>query len=124
MHEGLERRPEKETINGIAKGKQIPLVGAVVLWVRLGPRQGGGPVVPIRCKVLKTGTSGWQGMILSARTLDVVAKGGLGMRVLPEGISFDAKGVVLPRLEWSEEREGRSASVQSVVWALRALGRG
>ena len=38
-----------------------------------GVSSGGGPVVPIRFKVLKTGTSGWQGMILSARTLDVAA---------------------------------------------------
>ena len=89
----MERWPEAEEVSGVAKEKPVQLLGAVVLQVGLG-RVGANKnilFVPVRCKIFAAGSCDWHGLILGGRTLDLVSRGGLGLR---------ATGRLCPGVSW------------------------
>ena len=74
----LEKWPMKEELRGIAGGKNVELVGSVVLrimMVELGKKTG--PDVLFRFKICKKGMTEWVGLIIGARAIDCPERGGL-----------------------------------------------
>ena len=53
---------------------------------------------PVEFKVFGAGHSDCQGLILGARALDAMSKGGLGLRVTGTQYASEAEGMALPRL--------------------------
>ena len=75
----LEKWKEAEAIRGVGAGSVVPLLGAVVLRVKmLELGKNDGPDILIRFKITKQGGTDWVGIILGARALDCVKRGGLG----------------------------------------------
>jgi hypothetical protein len=67
----LERWEEDEALRGVAGGKTVPLIGAVV--VRMNMTAVGsncGPAIKARFKVCRAGSTDWVGWILGARALE------------------------------------------------------
>ena len=68
----LEKWPEDESVRGVAGGALVPLVGAVVLRMRLCKKgsPGEGPDVKVRFKITASGSTDWVGMIVGAKVID------------------------------------------------------
>ena len=75
----LERWPAEECIRGVAGGKPVPLIGAVVIRLTM-PEAGRntGPDIKVRFKITASGFTDWVGMIIGAKTIDHPSRGGLG----------------------------------------------
>jgi hypothetical protein len=119
----MERWPEAEEVSGVAKEKPVQLLGAVVLQVRLG-RVGTNkniPFVPVRCKIFAAGSCDWHGLILGGRTLDLVSRGGLGLRATEDAYVLESHGVVLPRLEEGEHRPDKAYGLWPVMGVAALL---
>jgi hypothetical protein len=69
------RWPQKEKVSRVANDSPVHLVGAVAMKVRLGAA-GRQPAleVPIRFKILGTGTCDWHRLLLGGRTLDTTTE--------------------------------------------------
>ena len=75
----FEKWKEPEALRGVAGGKVVPLLGSVVMTIRiieLGKHDG--PPANVRFKICKAGSTDWVGWILGARAIDCPANGGLG----------------------------------------------
>ena len=96
----LEKWPIPECVTGISKGNDVPIIGAAVLRVQL-PEVGkrAGPEIVVRAKIFKKGTSDWLGLILGARALDCVERGGLGFRPTAGAHLFERLGIAVDRTE-------------------------
>ena len=79
------------------------------------------PFVPIRCKIFAAGLCDWHGLILGGRTLDVVSRGGLGLRATEDAYVLESHGVVLPRLEEGEHRPDKAYGLWPVMGVAAAL---
>ena len=68
---------------------------------------------PMEFKVFGAGQSDWQGLILGARALDAMSKGGLGLRVTETQYAFEAEGTALPPL--GEDMMPRRDSLYAIL---------
>ena len=96
----LEKWPVPECCTGISRGHDVPIIGAAVMRVKLlelGKDKG--PEILVRGKIFAKGTSDWLGLILGARALDCVERGGLGFRPSSGAHHFDRLGIAVPRTE-------------------------
>ena len=90
----LEKWRRREELRGVAGGKTVPLIGAVVLTLeatKLGTKKG--PKIKARFKICAKGTTDWIGIILGARALDCPERGGLGFIPGPYGHTFTKLGI-------------------------------
>ena len=96
----LERWTTPEFVTGISRGNDVPNIGAVVLRIMM-PELGreSGPELLVRAKIFKHGTSDWTGIILGARALDCMARGGLGFRPTAGCHYFERLGIGVARAE-------------------------
>ena len=108
----LEKWPHDEVINGVASGKPVPLLGGVVLRIMF--REVGketGPTIEARFKICRNGTSDFHGLILGARALDHVRRGGLGLHVGPVTHVLEGLGIQVERKETIGVRPDRCYNV-------------
>ena len=89
-----------ECCTGISRGHDVPIIGAAVVrteLLQLGKEKG--PQILVRGKIFKKGTSDWLGLILGARALDCVDRGGLGFRPVAGAHYLERLGLAMPRTE-------------------------
>ena len=120
--------PKEEAVTGIARDHAVPILGAVVFRVQmleLGKMTG--PDILVRCKIFAKGNSDWLGIILGARALDCVERGGLGFYPTAGAHVFDRLGLASARAEnfgfQDQYRDGAyNMTVQVVGDMLHAPG--
>jgi hypothetical protein len=96
----FERWAHEEALRGVAGGKNVPLLGAVIVAVHLIELgKNDGPEVLVRFKVCGAGSTDWVGWILGGRCIDCPANGGLGFIPLEHSHSFTALGIQTERSE-------------------------
>ena len=82
------------------KGHNIKILGAAVLRVTLPEmNKDTGKEVFARCNIFEKGFSDWLGIIIGARALDCVERGGLGFRTTANAHVFDKFGLNMQRME-------------------------
>ena len=93
----MEWWPETERVAGVAAGKTIVLLGAVVLRVQmteLGKKTG--PEILVRAKIFEKNGTDWHGLILGGQALDCVERGGLGHRPGSHAHVLEGLGIMMP----------------------------
>ena len=96
----LERWTATEGLRGVAGGKVVPIVGAVVLaqeMTKLGDTTG--PVIRVRYKICAAGSTDWVPLIMGGRSIDCVENGGLGFVPGPRSYVFAGLGIQMERTE-------------------------
>ena len=96
----LEKWRHAEALSGVAGGQKVPLLGSVVMQVRMTEvGKNTGPEVLIRFKICKAGCTDWVGFIIGARAIDCPERGGLGFIPLEHCHTFTALGIQMARTE-------------------------
>jgi len=96
----LEKWEHEEALRGVAGGKSVPLLGSVVMAVKMVELgKDTGPEVLISFKICKSGSTDWVGWIIGARCIDCPERGGLGFVPLEHSHSFTALGIQMKRSE-------------------------
>ena len=96
----LEYWQRPEQLSGVAGGKTVKLLGAVVMRVMmLKMGENTGPEIKVRFKVCAAGTTDWVGFIMGARALDSPGRGGLGFIPCDNSHSMVALGIQMERTE-------------------------
>ena len=96
----LEEWKHQEALRGVAGGAAVPLLGSVVIGVTmLEIGKNDGPIVNIRFKICKGGSTDWVGWIIGARCIDCPERGGLGFIPLEHAHSFTALQIQMVRAE-------------------------
>ena len=90
----LEKWYQEESVKGVASEKRVPLLGAVTMKVMM-PRLGqeDGPIIKVKFKIMKSGSTDWVPIILGARALDCTERGGLGFIPGPHSYTFQGLNI-------------------------------
>ena len=111
----LEKWKVTEHVEGVAAGKRIDLLGAVVLRVEMGCKHDRAPVYEkIRCKIFARGSASFNGIILGGRTLDAVSQGGMGLQIRDKSYYLALYDMFLPRLEGPKRKRRGEAMAMDV----------
>ena len=96
----MENWPDEEAVRGVAGGKTVPLLGAVILEITMAERgTNQGPNIRARFKITEKGSTDRVGMILGARAIDHPSLGGLGHVSGPNGHWMEKLGIWMDRIE-------------------------
>ena len=96
----FEKWKDREALRGVAGGANVPLLGAVVMEIRIiEVGKTDGPKVNVRFKICKAKSTDWVGWIVGARAIDCGANGGLGFIPLEHCHSFTTLGIFSERTE-------------------------
>ena len=87
-------------MRGVAGGKVVPLIGAVVLSVKMCKKgKNEGPDIKARFKITARGATDWVGMILGGKAIDHPSRGGLGHCPCGDGHWMAELGVMMDRID-------------------------
>ena len=99
----LEHWKQREELRGVAGGKTVPLIGAVVLEMQLlevgKPKTHSCQTILVRFKICASGATDWAPTIIGARAIDCVERGGLGFVPGPRPHFMGAYGILMERVE-------------------------
>ena len=96
----LERWTKTEYVRGVAAGQRVALLGAVIMNVmmpRLGEKTG--PIIKVKFKIMKSGSTDWVPAILGGRALDCTERHGLGFVPGPSSHYFAGLDIQMERAE-------------------------
>ena len=83
----------------------MPLLGAVVLAIQMTELgKNTGPVIYARFKICPNGTTDWVPIVLGARSIDCVERGGLGHSPLDKSHAMAKLGIQMERVEQPYDR--------------------
>ena len=109
----LEKWRTAEELRGVAGGKTVPLLGAVVLELTLievgKPVSAKTPRILVRFKICASGTTDWAPVIIGARAIDCVERGGLGFVPCNRTHFIGAYGIQMERIEQDYEDLSRAS---------------
>ena len=94
----LENWRQREELRGVAVGKTVPLIGAVVLELQClevgRAKTHKCNTILVRFKICASGATDWAPTIIGARAIDCVERGGLGFAPGPRAHFITAYGIL------------------------------
>ena len=87
------------SLRGVASGPTVPLKGQVLMVLRFRALDKTSREIYIRLKICQAGATDWVPIIIGARALDCVDRGGLGFMPGHHGHILANLGIVVPRIE-------------------------